>query len=267
MKIELNQASATFLEGSQVAGICVLNDPFKPYLHPLKTPNGHTVSQAITVDHRHHKGLMYALRCADMNFWEEDPGEASCGIEKILKIEIQGDALILDLLWEQEKGGKETYLEQRTISCRYLPERKAFLWTWKTHREALRDHRLIKSQWSIKLPDGRTVNYHGLGLRVPREWSWGEDKICGFEKDGKYISAEAACGTTGPEMTLWGKMDGFWSPPAASVTMRQNHGFGWFTLKGGFSYISAGPSNLEEQDIKTGQTFDETYEVEVADRP
>ena len=244
----------------------MLNDPFKPYVHPLITPAGHTVSLAMPMDHRHHKGLMYALRCQDLNFWEENPGTPYCGIQKILKSEVKEGALVLDLLWQHEKGGGETYLEQRSISCTSIPERRAFLWSWKSHRQALRDHRLIKSEWSIKLPDGRTVNYHGLGLRVPREWSWPEQDQCGFEHQGKPLTAEQACGTTFPEMTLWGKMDGFWSPPSAAVTMRQKHGFGWFTLKGGFSYLAAGSSNLEEQDIKKGQTFDETYEVEVADR-
>lgn len=264
MNIQLSQEKASFIEAGQIAGVCQLNDPFKPYIHPLKTPAGHTGSLAMPMDHRHHKGLMYALRCPDLNFWEENPGTPLSGIQKILESRVLGDELVLDLLWHREAGGGDTYRERRFISCRAVPERHAFVWTWKSHREALRDHRLMKSEWSLKLPDGRAVNYHGLGLRVPREWSWHDQ--CGFENQGKPLTQDEASGTTLPEMTLWGKMDGFWSPPSAAVTVRQNHGYGWFALKGGFSYLAAGPSNLEELDVTKGQVFDETYEVEVADR-
>ena len=47
---------------SELPGLYVLDDPFKPYIHPLKTPAGHTVSLAMPHDHPHHKGSMYALR-------------------------------------------------------------------------------------------------------------------------------------------------------------------------------------------------------------
>jgi hypothetical protein len=264
MKLQLTEKQALFVHGSVVAGQCVLDDPFKPYLHPLRTPAGYPVTDAIMVDHRHHKGLMYALRCQDLNFWEENPGDADCGVQRILSAKEQCGGLALELLWSHESGAMETYREQRWISCKAGPD-DDFLWTWQSRREALRDHHLIKSEWSYKLPDERKINYHGLGIRFPRAWAWPEARICGVIIDGKTVPAETACGSNGPAVTWWGKIDGHWNPPAASVTMRQDHGFDWFALRGHFSYLSAGPSNREEVDVKTGQISEETYQLQVKD--
>ena len=61
-------------------------------------------------------------------------------------------------------------------------------------------------------------------------------------------------------------LDGFWQTPYGAVTVRQNHGFGWYVMKDGFSYIATGPSALGELDVSKGQGFDETFEVIVEDR-
>jgi hypothetical protein len=50
------------------------------------------------------------------------------------------------------------------------------------------------------------------------------------------------------------------------VTLRQAHAFNWFVLRGGFPYLSIGPSNAEELDVRKGQTFSESYDIEIADR-
>jgi hypothetical protein len=264
--IALTQNQAIFTEDSALAGICVLDDPFKPYLAPLHTPAGHNVVVVMPVDHRHHKGAMYALRCADLNFWEEPKGTPECGIQKILGAAVENDELVLRLLWCDEKGNKETYREERRISCRFLPERRAFSWTWKTHREALRPHRLIKSEWSRKMPDGRRLNYHGLGVRLTWPWAFPGDSFLGVEIEGKPVTPEQASGTTVPEVTFWGRFDGCWQTPHGAVTVRQNHGFGWYVMKDGFSYVATGPSALEEIDVASGRSFDESYEIIVADR-
>jgi Family of unknown function (DUF6807) len=264
MKLLLSSQRARFIHESVVAGECVLDDAFKPYIHPLRTPAGHIVTKAMPVDHRHHKGLMFGLRCPDLNFWEENPGCPDCGVQKVVESQVENGVLVLDLLWSHENGEMKTYREERRISCE-VAEDGSFLWTWRSKRKALRDHRLMKSQWSYALPDGRKINYHGLGIRFPWAWAWPEAKVCGVKIDGKTVKAEEACGQHGPAVTWWGWLDGAWTPPVASVTMRQNHGFDWFALQGDFAYLSAGPSNREEVDVKFGQTFEETYQVEIRD--
>ena len=157
----------------------------------------------------------------------------------------------MGLLWCDETGGNEPYREQRRISCRLLSDRQAFAWTWKTHREALLD--------------GRRINYHGLGVRLTWPWAFPHNAFSGVEIEGKPVSAEEACGTTVPEVTFWGLFDGFWEPPRGAVTVRQRHGFGWYIMKSGFCYVACGPSALEEIEVASGRTFDENYEIIVAD--
>lgn len=265
MKIEIGKTSVAFREGETEAGLLVLDDPFKPYFHPLRTPARHPVTVAMPGDHRHHKGLMYALRCPDLNFWEESPGKEWCGVQEVRSVKAEDGALVMDLLWRSETGGLHTYNEARTIACRHEPERRSFVWTWRSRRRALRPHRLIKSEWVRKLPDGNTMNYHGLGIRLPWMWSFPGDGFNGVLLAGKPTKAEIARGTTGPEVTFWGLIDGYWDHPMAAVTMRQQHGFGWFVVKEAFGYIAAGPSGLHERDVAEGDTFDESYELEVAD--
>lgn len=269
MNIDLTKQAAVFSADGRPAGHYVLDDPFKPYLHPLRSPAGHVVTVAMPGDHRHHKGLMYALRCADLNFWEENPGSGHCGVQDIISTDPAGDSgLRQEILWREEGGGLETYREERHLSCTLSADGTCFEWTWRSRREALRDHRLIKSQWSLELPDGRKINYHGLGIRLPWMWAFGGDDcpFNGIETGGRTATAMETCGTAGPEVTWWGLIDGHWAPPKAAVTLRQDHGYGWFVLKGDFAYLTAGPSNLAEREVARGEIFEETFLVSVADR-
>lgn len=272
MRLELTKERARFHAGDCVAGEMVLDDPFKPYLHPVRSPAGHEVTVAMPGDHRHHKGLMYALRCPDVNFWEENPGSGSCGVQEIQGNETSqhGEEVILQqsILWREEGGGLETYREKRTIGCRLRGDEKAFVWRWESQRKALRDHILQKSEWSLEVPDGRKINYHGLGIRLPWMWAFGGDTFNGVEIAGKPIDPLAACGTSGPEVTWWGRIDGHWDSPMAAVTLRQpaSQGFTWFVLKGDFAYLAVGPSNAEERVVKAGESINESYEIIVEDR-
>lgn len=265
MTVRIENGRAVFAEGDAVAGICVLDDPFKPYVCPLNTPDGHNITRAMPADHRHHKGLMYALRCPDLNFWEEPVGEPDCGAQRVLAAEASGDGLELDLLWEREGGGMETYRERRVLRCRGVPERRAFLWTWESRREALRDHRLVKSPASRPDEGGRLINYHGLGFRAPRVWAFPKPWALEVEMDGRPARPAEVHGAAAREVLLRGRLDGHWTPPVAAITIRQEQAHTWFLLGAPFAYLSAGPSNLEEVEVAAGSVFQDRYEIEVAD--
>jgi len=79
------------------------------------------------------------------------------------------------------------------------------------------------------------------------------------------VAAVQACGTHGTAITWWGKIDGHWQPPVASVTIRQQHGFDWFVLKEPFPYLSAGPSNRKHLDVVREELFEEIYQIEIQD--
>src|SRR5690606_29312124 len=122
----------------------------------------------------------------------------------------------------------------------------AYRWEWSTRREALRDHRLIQSEWSMDAADGRKINYHGLGIRLPWMWAFRNPEFTGIQLGEAPAEPGEAIGTSGPAITWWGRMDGHWNPPVAAVTIRQAQAFSWFVLKGDFPYISIGPSNEHE---------------------
>lgn len=266
MEVDLNRREARFRCGNREAGTYVLDDPFKPYLHPLRTPAGHCLSFAFPMDHRHHKGLMYALRCADLNFWEECPGSGTCGIQRILRTEPVEGGIRQELIWLEESGSLETYHEVRTLTCRLREEASAFDWSWQSERVALRDHRLIKSEWSAPLPDGRRINYHGLGIRLPWAWAFRHPAFSGLELDGEPLASPGeACGRSPQSVRWWGRIDGFREPPVAELIIRQDPVQGCFALQDNFAYLALGPSVLGELDVTEGQTFKESYHISAGD--
>jgi hypothetical protein len=51
----------------------------KPYFRELSPLRGANILRDSPADHKHHHGLMFAVRVNGINFWEETPG---CGVEK-----------------------------------------------------------------------------------------------------------------------------------------------------------------------------------------
>ncbi|MEX0324925.1 MAG: DUF6807 family protein [Puniceicoccaceae bacterium] len=253
-----------FRDSANVAGIYVLNDPFKPYFRELRTPAGHNVVHVSPGDHRHHKGLMYALKTTEVNFWEEDPDSGKCGIQEILATEPVPGGFCQKLLWREEIGNWETYQETRTITCR--SSNHGYDWTWHTRRTSLRDHLLVKSDWALDLEDGRKINYHGLGIRFPWMWCFGGSEYGTVEMDSKPVEVLECNGSRVRSVGFTGLIDGQWNRTEAAVTISQDHTFGWFALRSGFPYLSVGPSVLEEVTIKKGETIEEIYSIRVEDR-
>src|SRR5215218_6200604 len=122
MQLVVTDQAVSFVDGERVAGRYVLDDPFKPFIHPLKTPAGHTVSLAMPHDHPHHKGLMYALRTPQVNFWEERstlPGEVvgrqiHQRFDELTEVGEQVGFVEI-LRWETE-AGEALFQERRSIS-------------------------------------------------------------------------------------------------------------------------------------------------------
>lgn len=82
MEIDVHKDRVIFQHDGKQFAKYLLNDPFKPHFSSLKTPAGRETTLVSPGDHRHHKGLMYALRCEDLNFWEEHPGDGHCGVQE-----------------------------------------------------------------------------------------------------------------------------------------------------------------------------------------
>jgi hypothetical protein len=269
MKLIDNKKVIQFLHGDILAGQYNYTDDFKPFFHPLNTPTGRTVSLASPHDHKHHKGMMYALRCEDINFWEEG-GQPQAGRqhhEAFTAIIPDGDRVGFhqSLTWAGRDGSLRTFTETRSVHCQQTPE--GFRWDWSTTLTALRPCRLVLSQWSSKLPDGRIINYHGLGIRFIRDFGCtGGNRLL---VDGKPLKRIAeGMGMVPQAVTFEGTIDPVypaWPPRRASVTFTQQQKNTLFVMENAFAFMALGPSNIAPVDLKEGQRITEAYAVLVRD--
>jgi hypothetical protein len=271
MKLRIDSDYVDFLFEGRLAGRYNYGDEFKPHLHPLNTPRGHTLSLRSPHDHKHHKGLMYALRARDLNFWEEGPaGGEVVGRERherFARLAEDGDTVGFDesLLWLAVDGSLVTFAEERSLTCTHRPERGAYEWRWETSLEALRDVDLVMSEWSVPRPDGTPVNYHGLGIRFRRDFGCTGGNA--LFVDGRQVPVEQGLGIIAHEVQFRGSIDETWPVETASLRIRQAQRNALFVLDTPFAYIGFGPTNLAPMRLRKGEELCETYEIEVSDEP
>jgi hypothetical protein len=270
MRLELADTSMTVSgDDGSLAGRYVFTDPYKPYLHPLLTPGGVAMSAFMPHDHKHHRALMYALRTPELNFWEE---RVTVPEERVGRQVHRGLADVVnagetvgftqELAWCAVDDDVPVLLETRRISCR-LGE-GGYSWNWRTRFEAQTDLTLRMSQWSSPRADGTLVNYHGLGLRLPREFS-GEIANVALRLDGRPVSVAEAHGTVPQSIEYRGAADGYWPVRFAGVRFTQRQPNTLFIMKDPFAYIALGPSNDHPRALKRGEFLEEDYTVDVFD--
>jgi hypothetical protein len=267
MRLELTKGHADFIHESRLAGRYRYQDLFKPHIHPLNTPGGYTLSLRSPRDHLHHKGLMYSLRASDINFWEE---YATSEAEKVGRqrhdtfrdvitegVEI---GFTEQLTWLAVDGSLETFDEQRSLTCRYLGGR-CFHWKWSTRLVAKRNLTLTLSQWSVTNKRGHRINYHGLGLRLRRDFGCsGGNKLL---LDGRPVSFEEALGLEPKEATFIGNLDETSGKAGVSIAPAASHGL--FVLGSPFAFISFGPTVLGGLELRAGVSLNDSYSVSVFD--
>lgn len=268
--LSISDSCALFTHAGTVAGRYHYLDSPKPYFHPLNTPAGHCVTLASPHDHKHHKGLMYALRAEDVNFWEEWATLKTEVVGKIQHVDFSeitptGDAagFLETLHWSALDGSLPTFDEERRITLR-VDESGSFLWEWSTRLVALRDIHLVHSQWAFPHDDGRRTNYHGLGLRLPREFG-GATGNYRLILDGVEVDEKAAMGTSPVSARYEGSFDGIWPVPRAAVTLSQNHGHTLYAMTDYMAWMSMGPTNRKPMRLSPGDEITEHYSVRVED--
>lgn len=267
MRIIAHPDRLDIVDGATRAGAYILNDPFKPFVHDLRTPGGASLSATSPHDHVHHKGLMYAFKCDLANFWEER--DADSGQQTPLDLAAVNDegaevAFQQHLSWRDAAGG-EIFSEMRRIACRR--EGDAYCWTWTSRMTARRDVTLVKSVYSWPRPAGATVNYHGLGLRLPR--AFGGTGGTSLRVDGTTLEKVTdGMGLRPRSATLIGRLDPAypqWPPPRASVTFESAGGDALFAMDAPFAYLAIGPSNLDPVPLRAGQEIEARHRIAVAD--
>ncbi len=274
MNLETSPGVVEFRLSDLVVGCYRYSDEFKPHLHPLRTPRGHCVTSASPHDHKHHKGLMYALRTEDVNFWEETstlPGEVA-GVQRHLDfqepirrgLEV---GFIEKLEWCAQDGSLPSFEETRTIFCRQ--DSQSFLWTWKTQLTALRPLTLVQSQWShLDSGSGKKTNYHGLGIRLRRDMGGltrGNQLVLdGVVHDGDFTTY---MGSIPRVVSFAGRLDGTFPVESACVTFGQDQKNALYVCNDVFPFMALGPTNASGMQLRAGDRIEESYTVLVADVP
>jgi hypothetical protein len=256
-------------DDGRLAGRYVYEDSYKPYLHPLMTPSGVVVSTFMPHDHKHHRALMYALRTPELNFWEERSTEGDEGVGRqqhvqLMDVVAAGETVGFTqaLEWRSLEGGVPVFSERRRVSCTLRAG--AFSWTWGTSLEATEDAVLRMSQWSSPRKDGTLINYHGLGIRLPREFSGDIAKVR-VRLDGRPTEVAEAHGRIPQSIEFVGAVDGYWPVRFAGVRISQSQPNTLFIIKEPFAYIALGPSNDAPRLLKRGEVLTEDYAVDVFD--
>lgn len=272
MRLAMTETHVDFLAGDRLAGRYVHGDAYKPHLHPLNTPSGHTLSLLSPHDHKHHKGLMYALRTRQVNFWEE---YATTEDEKVgrqrhdgfLETDDEGDTVGFRqrLTWLAVDGGLPTFEETRTLRCRIGEHdaAEAYAWTWRCELRALRHVELVMSRFSVEDSRGRPVNYHGLGLRLRRDFGCtGGNRL---RLDREEASFGDGLGAAPASASFEGSIDTTWPVAGGGARIEQSADHALFVLDAPFAFMSFGPSNAGPVELAEGATLDESYEVVVYD--
>ena len=170
----------------------------KPFIHPLRTPGGQTLSLAEPYDHPWHRGLWFAFKFVNGdNFWEENVDHGVQRIEDVPGISHpdQGEVAIrMNLHWIQPGTGDTVVTEERHISYRSGDDVDTFDWT--TTLVAQRDVTLDRTPYTT------WGGYGGLSFRGARGWAIDRYRLPGA------ADTDRPAGQRGAWCDLSGKLDG-----------------------------------------------------------
>jgi hypothetical protein len=259
-----------FMFGDLPAGAYQINDSHKPYLHPLYTPAGHKLSLGRPHDHPHHKGLMFALVTETHNYWEEYPFDESTkvGVQRVegppeLSTSSKELSCHHKLHWCGEDETVPQITEERTISCVLDESGEGFNWKWSSCLTPNCDTQLVKSPYSPKVGEGTLVNYHGLGIRLRREFGCTGGN--GVRIGDEFMPVGDALGKTANSVTFQGSIDEIWPVPKCEVTFSSPEPFGVFAMDTPFAYLAYGPSVLETPLWRKGESINLKFAIRLAD--
>ena len=229
-----NNAVFTF-NGDKICSYAYQESFFKPYVKELFTPNSVNVLLDSPDDHKHHHGLMYAIKVNGTNFWEEvekSGRQEPHGIKAIFcQTQKDGNAsgFESDLHWMD--GNKDALaIEQRSISLENCRQFNVRLLTWKSNFKP------VDSNAPLSLTGS---HYHGLGMRFRPE----------MDEIGEFFTAENKEGAIfrGEERLIPDRWCAYTAPiNGKNVTVAMfghpenpNGDTIWFTMKTSFAYMSA----------------------------
>ncbi len=238
---------------------------YKPYVDEFLTPGGINVLRDAPEDHKHHHGLMFAVKVDGVNFWEEHvaPGREQHRAFSSLEVDKRGDRYVATFTehidWVNP-GSQEVLLkERRTIQVPQVKDLGVSLLVWQSRFE---------------LPPGKKsatltgAHYHGLGVRFLESMDTGGRFRNADDKRGETVRGDERLAPS-----TWCAFGAQADGKPVTVAMfghpdNPRHPATWFTMAKPFAYMSA-TMKLHEEPLKilSGQPLVLRYGVALWDGP
>ncbi len=231
----------------------------KPYVHPLRTPAGHCLTNFEPHDHLWHRGLWYTFKFINgENFWEEhEPYGTQRTRSFSLIIHEPGGRLAFHtaLDWLRP-GGEAVFHEERELAHEALGE-EAYALDFATTLTAAADltlDRTVFTTWG---------GYGGLILRGNRNWV--ETRL--LFPDGS--TSDRPTGVPALWSDLSGKLDGGPDQTGGVAIFdhpdNPRHPTPWYGATGSGHYVNAAVLFHEPLRVAAGETLRFRYRVLVHD--
>ncbi len=215
----------------ETAVIYQLDGGWKPYLKEFRDGSGNNVVRDSPPDHRHHHGIMFAVRVDGVNFWEEQEHSGRQEQRRVLPVmegALAGVRFVSfgqELAWTKPGDPLPLLQETRRLAVCFSEQFGATLADWRS---------------VLTVPQGRDgvvlsgPNYVGLGVRF----------AASMDRRGLFHNASGQSGVRGTDgvEAKWAAYSG----PLGRGRVATVAVFGdaktpprWFTLGEPFAYLAA----------------------------
>jgi hypothetical protein len=204
---------------------------WKPYIKEFRNGSGFNVIQDGPPDHRHHHGIMFAVRVEGVNFWEEQEQSGRQEQRRLLPVvkgEIAGLSYVSfgqDLAWTRPGDPQPLLQETRRLAVCFSEELGATLTDWRS---------------VLTVPQGRD----GVGLSGPNYVGLAVRFASSMDSGGLFRNANGQSGVRGTDGAAAGWAA--YSGPVGRSRVATVAVFGdaktpplWFTLDEPFAYLAA----------------------------
>jgi len=245
-------------------------DQIKPYVRELAPFGGENILRDSPFDHKHHHGLMFAIKVNGVNFWEETPG---CGHEKPV-----GPPRLES--GQSHDGRPQALLHQRIdwvagAAGTVDDSKSAALLIEDRTLTVVLDESIgeVAVHWMSRFKVGPSAlevelggtNYHGLGIRFRQDLDpLASHLIAGTPPDVSGTKLDVSSGA-------WGAVsfDVHTRPATVAIFASPRNPNGetrFFSMKRPFAYLSA-TAGLDRQPLKFKANDTFTFQYVVATYP
>jgi hypothetical protein len=265
LRITMDSATLSISDGNRpVFRYRYADVPMKPYADQLVSPAGVQVLRDSPSDHKHHHGLMYALKVDNVDFWAEFNDQYGkqlhrglCDIKATSHGGVGEAGFVQQVDWVGPASAKPMMVERRAIEVLSAADLGATLVQWRC---------------CLQAPPGKDAivvggdHYFGLGMRF----------LVSMDRGGHFFNADDKTGVIvrGDEYltpTKWyaytAKADG--KPVTVAVLDHPGnlrHPATMFTMNTPFAYISATMNEWKQPiTVKAGHPLSLCYGVALWD--